>query len=161
MKLETWERQETITHVKSLWRSEGWYPKQVWAGLVEKTPTCYGRRDERFKRMHMSCGEVESWGFKMAAFRLFSERANQDLYSPSSLSSNTHTHFVSLLTPLFIEQLLCPVTSGPFLGFYPRAALLRRLPQPTDLLLPFLKQSWLYHSTASDDLMAFHYSRVK
>lgn len=38
MKLETWERQEIISHVKSLRRFEGWYPKCRWVGvgLLEK-----------------------------------------------------------------------------------------------------------------------------
>lgn len=67
----------------------------------------------------------------------FSEWANQDFYSLSSFSSNTHIHFVNMLTPLFKEKLLSPaippvLASGiPLPGFlhHPTAILPRHLPQ--------------------------------
>lgn len=79
--------------------------------------------------------------------------------------SNTHIHVVSLLTLLFKEQALSPAappvhaSMTPFQGFSNTPGASSRHHRPAGV--GFLQQSWLHHSTASNDLMAFHYSGVK
>lgn len=113
------------------------------------------------------CSKVRE--FKPGAFSSSREWEDQDFCSPVLPLSNTHIHVVSLLTPLFKEQALSlatpPVQASmtPFQGFCNTPQLFSGASpshhRPAGVV--FLKQSWLHHSTASNDLMAFHYSGVK
>lgn len=139
---------------------------QVGVNLIEKRhlPTCYGRKDKRFKRVQVRCGEVESCRiFSVSEQTRISTLCPPSLPTPTSILSTCWPHCLKRNSCL-LPFLQCWPVGSPFLGFYTTPQLFFPGTSPSHhrpAAVPFLKQSWLYHSTASNDLMAFHYSGVK